>query len=153
MPTDLDALFAFLVAGVLALLLVPMTRWLAVRVGAIDHPIDRSLHTVPTPKLGGLGILGGAVVAGFLFLPNDSESHAILIGAVAIALIGVLDDIFDLPAAVKLLGQTVAVIIPVSAGVTVDEFTFPFFGRLTPGTVDLLTLPGEGWSTSATSAP
>jgi UDP-GlcNAc:undecaprenyl-phosphate GlcNAc-1-phosphate transferase len=45
---------------------------------------------------------------------------------------------------VKLLGQTAAVVIPVSAGVTVDNFTFPFFGRLTPGTVDLLTLPGGG---------
>ena len=71
------------------------------RIGAIDHPNERSLHTVPTPKLGGLGILGGAVVAGFVFLPGDSESHAILIGAVAIALVGVLDDVFDLPAAVE----------------------------------------------------
>ena len=44
----------------------------------------------------------------------------------------------------KLLGQTAAVIIPVSAGVTVDNFTFPFFGRLDAGPVDLLTLPGGG---------
>lgn len=144
MPTDTDALLAFLVAAVLSLLLVPLTRRLAVRVGAIDQPNERSLHTVPTPKLGGLAILAGALAAGLLFLPDDSESHAILIGAVAIALVGVIDDIVDLPAAVKLLGQTAAVIIPVSAGVTVDEFTFPFFGRLTPGTVDLFTLPGGG---------
>src|SRR5215213_2638567 len=144
MPTDTDALFAFLVAAVLALLLVPLTKWLALRVGAIDHPNERSLHVIPTPKLGGLGILGAVVVAGLLFLPSDSESHAILIGALAIALVGVLDDIFDLPAAAKLLGQTAAVVIPVSAGVTVQNFTFPFFGRLTPGTVDLLTLPGGG---------
>ena len=144
MPTDTDALLAFLVAGLLALLLVPATRWLAIRVGAIDHPNERSLHQVPTPKLGGLAILVGALVAGLIWLPNDTESHAILIGAVAIAWVGVLDDVFDLPAPVKLLGQTVAVVIPVSSGVTVDNFTFPFFGRLTPGTVDLLTLPGGG---------
>jgi UDP-GlcNAc:undecaprenyl-phosphate/decaprenyl-phosphate GlcNAc-1-phosphate transferase len=144
MPTDTDALLAFLVAGFLALLLVPLTRWLAVRVGAIDHPNERSLHQVPTPKLGGLGILGGVLVAGLLWLPNDTESHAILIGAVGIAWVGVLDDVFDLPAPVKLLGQTVCVVIPVSVGVTVGDFTFPFFGRLTPGTVDLLTLPGGG---------
>jgi UDP-GlcNAc:undecaprenyl-phosphate/decaprenyl-phosphate GlcNAc-1-phosphate transferase len=144
MPTDTDALLAFLVAGLLALLLVPLTRRLAVRVGAIDHPNERSLHQVPTPKLGGLAILGGALVAGLIWLPSDNESHAILIGAVAIAWVGILDDIFDLPAPVKLLGQTVAVVIPVSTGVTVDNFTFPFFGRLTPGTVDLLTLPGGG---------
>jgi UDP-GlcNAc:undecaprenyl-phosphate GlcNAc-1-phosphate transferase len=144
MPTDTDAYLAFLVAGVLALLLVPLTKRLALRVGAIDYPEERKLHTAPTAKLGGLGILGGVLVAGLIWLPSDTESHSILIGAVAIAWVGVLDDVFDLNPAVKLLGQTVAVVIPVSVGVTVDNFTFPFFGRLTPGTVDLLTLPGGG---------
>jgi UDP-GlcNAc:undecaprenyl-phosphate/decaprenyl-phosphate GlcNAc-1-phosphate transferase len=144
MPTDTDALLAFLVAALLALLLVPATRWLALRVGAIDYPIERSLHQVPTPKLGGLAILAGALVAGLIWLPDDTESHAILIGAIAVVWVGVLDDVYDLPAPMKLLGQTVAVVIPVSVGVTVDNFTFPFFGRLTPGTVDLLTLPGGG---------
>jgi UDP-GlcNAc:undecaprenyl-phosphate/decaprenyl-phosphate GlcNAc-1-phosphate transferase len=144
MPTNLDALFAFLVAGILALLLVPPTKRLAMRIGAIDYPNDRSLHEVPAPRLGGLAILGGVLVAGLLWLPSDGESHAILIGAVLVALIGFLDDVVELSAAPKLLGQTVAVIVPVAAGVTVSEFTFPFFGRLTPGTVDLLTLPGGG---------
>jgi UDP-GlcNAc:undecaprenyl-phosphate GlcNAc-1-phosphate transferase len=144
MPTNLEALYAFLAAGLLALLLVPLTKRLAVRVGAIDYPNERSLHEVPTPRLGGLGILGGVLVAGLLWMPADGESHAILIGAVVVALVGFLDDAIDLSAAPKLLGQTAAVVIPVAAGVTVDEFTFPFFGRLTPGTVDLLTLPGGG---------
>jgi UDP-GlcNAc:undecaprenyl-phosphate/decaprenyl-phosphate GlcNAc-1-phosphate transferase len=142
MPTNTDALLAFLVAGLLALLLVPLTKRLALRVGAIDYPNERKLHSVPTPKLGGLGILGGVVVAGLIWLPSDTESHSILIGAAAIAWVGVLDDVFDLPASLKLLGQTAAVVIPVSVGVTVDNFTVPFLGRLTPGTVDLVHLAG-----------
>jgi UDP-GlcNAc:undecaprenyl-phosphate/decaprenyl-phosphate GlcNAc-1-phosphate transferase len=141
-PTNQDALFAFLVAFVLALALVPLTKRLAIRVGAIDYPNERKLHTVPTPKLGGLGILVAALVAGFLWLPSDSESHAIIYGAIAIAYLGFLDDVFELPAAPKLLGQIVVVVIPVSAGVTVENFTVPFFGRLTPGTVDLFHLWG-----------
>ena len=144
MPSDLDALLAFLVAGVLALLLTPLTIRLAVRLGAIDQPIERSLHTAPMPKLGGLAILAGVLVAGLIWLPFEAESEAILAGAVAIAAIGVLDDLFDLNPAVKLLGQAAAVIIPVSAGVTVDNFTVPFFGRLAPGEVDLFTLPWDG---------
>jgi UDP-GlcNAc:undecaprenyl-phosphate GlcNAc-1-phosphate transferase len=144
MPTDTDAYLAFLVAGLLALGLVPLTMRLAVRLGAIAQPSERSLHAAPTPQLGGLGILGGVLVAGLIWLPSDTESHAILIGAVGIAYLGFLDDVFDLAAAPKLLGQVVCVVIPVSVGVTVTEFTFPFFGRLTPGTVDLLTLPGGG---------
>src|SRR3954471_23489906 len=142
MPDNQDALFAFLVAALLALALVPLTKRLAVRVGAIDYPNQRSLHTVPTPKLGGLGILIAAVASALLWLPADGESHAIVYGAVAIAYVGFLDDVFDLAAAPKLLGQIVAVVIPVSAGVTVENFTLPFFGRLTPGTVDLFHLWG-----------
>jgi UDP-GlcNAc:undecaprenyl-phosphate/decaprenyl-phosphate GlcNAc-1-phosphate transferase len=142
MPDNQDAFFAFLVAALLALVAVPLTKWLAVRVGAIDYPNERSLHTVPTPKLGGLGILVAAVVAALLWLPPDTESHAIVYGAIAIAWVGFLDDVFELAAAPKLLGQTVAVVIPVSAGVTVENFTIPFFGRLTPGTVDLFHLWG-----------
>ncbi|HSC20948.1 MAG TPA: MraY family glycosyltransferase, partial [Solirubrobacterales bacterium] len=144
MPTNTDAGLAFLVAGLLALLLVPLTKPLAIRLGAIAQPSERSLHAAPTPQLGGLGILAGVLVAGLIWLPSDTESHAILIGAVGITYLGFLDDVFDLPAAPKLLGQVACVVIPVSVGVTVTEFTFPFFGRLTPGTVDLLTLPGGG---------
>src|SRR3954466_15870988 len=144
MPTDTDAYLAFAVAAVLALALVPLTMRLALRLGAIATPGGRSLHAVPTPQLGGLGILGGVLVAGLIWLPSDTESHAILYGAIGITYLGFLDDVFDLPAAPKLLGQVACVVIPVSVGVTVDNFTFPFFGRLTPGTVDLLTLPGGG---------
>lgn len=141
-PNSLDALFAFLLAGIIALLLVPSTKRLAVWLGAIDVPNERSLHSAPMPKLGGLAILAGVLVSGLIWLPWDDETRAILIGAVLVSLVGVLDDVFDLGPVPKLLGQAVAVVIPVSAGVTVDDFTFPFFGRLSPGTVDLLSLPG-----------
>ena len=62
-PSALDALFAFAVALALSWLLVPLTERLARRVGAIDQPRERSLHRIPTPKLGGLAILAGTVVA------------------------------------------------------------------------------------------
>lgn len=144
MPSSVDALFGFLVAGVVALALVPFTDRLARRIGAIDLPNERSLHRLPTPKLGGLAILAGVLVAGLIWLPWDAESRAILAGAVMIAAVGVLDDIFELNPALKLLGQTAAVVIPVSVGVSVESFTFPFLGRLDPGSVELLGLPGGG---------
>jgi UDP-GlcNAc:undecaprenyl-phosphate GlcNAc-1-phosphate transferase len=143
-PTTSDAVLAFFLAGAITVLLVPLTERLAIRLGAIDHPRERSLHAVPTPKLGGLAILAGALSAGLIWLPDDSQSRAILYGAVVITLVGVLDDVFDLPAAPKLLGQAAAVSIPVAAGVTVDNFTFPFLGRVAPEAVVLLHLPGNG---------
>jgi len=144
MPSSLDALLAFLLAGLLALLLVPLTDRLARRVGAIDHPGERSLHEAPTPRLGGLAILVAVFVSGLIWLPWDAETRAILAGAGIVAVVGFLDDVYELNAAAKLCGQAVAVIVPVSAGVTVASFTFPFLGALDPGSVDLVNLPWGG---------
>jgi UDP-GlcNAc:undecaprenyl-phosphate/decaprenyl-phosphate GlcNAc-1-phosphate transferase len=143
-PDAVEALFAFLMAGIATLALTPLTIRLAERVGAIDLPNPRSLHELPTPKLGGLAILAGTLVAASIWLPWSNETRAILAGAVAISVVGVLDDVFELGAAPKLLGQTVAVVIPVSVGVTVESFTFPFLGALDPASVDLIGLPGDG---------
>jgi UDP-GlcNAc:undecaprenyl-phosphate/decaprenyl-phosphate GlcNAc-1-phosphate transferase len=143
-PDAIEALFAFLVAGLVTLALVPLTVRLAGRVGAIDLPKPRSLHEKPTMKLGGLAILAGALTAALIWLPWSNETRAILAGAVAIAALGFLDDVFELSAAPKLLGQIVAVVIPVSVGVTVESFTFPFLGALDPASVDLIGLPGGG---------
>ena len=144
MPSSVEALLAFLLAGFLALLLVPLTDRLARRVGAIDRPNERSLHGRPTPRLGGLAILAGVVVAAIVFLPWDAETRAILAGAALIALVGFLDDVHELAAGPKLAGQVIAVIVPVAAGVTVESFTFPFLGRVDPGSVELFALPGDG---------
>jgi UDP-GlcNAc:undecaprenyl-phosphate GlcNAc-1-phosphate transferase len=129
-PDATDGLFAFLVAVSIAWLLVPLTERAARRLNAIDQPRERSLHVAPTPKLGGLAILCGVLVAGVLFLPWAPLTRAILGGAALIAAVGVLDDVFDLPASVKLLGQIVAAMIPVFNGVWVSDFTLPFVGGI-----------------------
>ncbi|HET8592447.1 MAG TPA: MraY family glycosyltransferase, partial [Solirubrobacterales bacterium] len=123
-----DAVLAFLVAGAIAWLLVPLAERLAVRVGAIDYPGERSLHDSPKPRLSGIAILAGIEVAGWLWLSGDGQTRAILVGAGAIAAVGIADDILELPAAPKLAGQIGASLIPVLAGVRVESFTFPFIG-------------------------
>lgn len=128
MPSTADAALAFLVAAAIAWLLVPYAERLAFRVGAIDMPKARGLHDRPMPRLSGLAILAGVEVAGWIWLPGDGESRSILIGAVAIAAVGVVDDIRGLPALPKLLGQIAAATIPVLAGVRVDDITLPFLG-------------------------
>ncbi len=127
-PTTTDAVLAFIAAAAVAWLLVPYAEKLAFRVGAIDQPKERGLHDRPMPRLSGLAILAGVELAGWIWLPGDSESHAILLGAVAIAAVGVADDIYGLPALPKLLGQVAASLIPVLAGVRVESLTLPFLG-------------------------
>src|SRR3712207_4720635 len=115
-PEPIFALYAFLTAALIAWLLVPVAERIAYKIGAIDIPNERSLHTEPTPKLGGLAILVGLLVSAVLFMPMGDETRGILIGAATIALVGVLDDVFTLGAAPKLLGQVVAASIAVFNG-------------------------------------
>lgn len=143
-PEAVDAAFAFLVAAAGAWLLVPLAERLARRIGAIDLPNERSLHTAPTPKLSGLAILIAILVGGYLFLPWAPITRAILGGAIAIAVVGVVDDLWDLPAAAKLLGQGLAAAIPVFNGVQVANFTLPFVGRVELNSVDLFHAPLAG---------
>ena len=144
MPETIEAPFAFATAAAIAWLLVPLAEAIAWRIGAIDLPRERSIHLIPTPKLSGIAILIGVCASGAIFLPWDDGTRAILGGAAAIALVGVLDDIFDLNPAVKLLGQAAAAIIPVATGVTIDVVTLPFVGGVNPGTTELFDLPLTG---------
>jgi UDP-GlcNAc:undecaprenyl-phosphate GlcNAc-1-phosphate transferase len=141
MPDTLDALFAFIFAGATVWTLVPATESLARRIGAMDVPNERSLHEVPTPKLGGIAVLVAVLIGGSIFLPWDQETRSILAGAIVITAVGVIDDIVDLGAGLKLIGQTVAAVIPVASGVVVENFTLPFLGRIDPGSVQLFNPP------------
>jgi UDP-GlcNAc:undecaprenyl-phosphate GlcNAc-1-phosphate transferase len=143
-PETISAVFAFAIAVVLAWLLVPVAERIAWRIGAVAHPNERSLHTTPTPKLGGLAILVGVEVAGVLLLPETGQTYAILAGAAVIAAVGILDDVFDLPAWAKLIGQIIGSAIPVFNGVRIAAFTLPFVGGVNPASVDLFTLPIVG---------
>ena len=125
---ELDALWAFLVAALIAFAVTPPTARLARRIGVLHQPRDRDLHDRPVPGLGGLAILAAAVVAALLFLPAGRETRGIVGGAIAIALIGAVDDARPdgLHPFVKLVGQFAAAAIPVFSEVRVENMTLPF---------------------------
>jgi UDP-GlcNAc:undecaprenyl-phosphate GlcNAc-1-phosphate transferase len=132
--SEADAVYAFLCAFAVAAVLTPLTARLARRVGAVDQPTDRGLGAGSTPLLGGLAVLGGVLVASAVFLnfggATEDRFKGILAGAVVIALVGALDDRFDLPPGVKLVGQIGAATIPVVSGVEVTNITLPFIGAV-----------------------
>jgi UDP-GlcNAc:undecaprenyl-phosphate GlcNAc-1-phosphate transferase len=124
------ALIAFVLALALTAAVTPLVARLARRVGALDPVQERGLASEPTPLLGGLAILAGVMVAGVLLLPATTEMRGILTAALLITVVGLLDDLIDLPPQLKLLGQVAAGLICVLSGVLVDDFTFPFVGRV-----------------------
>src|SRR4051812_27025788 len=123
---ETKALLAALVAFAVAAVLTPPAARFARRVGAVDEVKERGLAREATPLLGGLAIYGGALIAGLAFLPDNDRTQAILAAASLITLVGALDDVYDLPPFVKLLGQVAAATILVATGVSVDTFTLPF---------------------------
>jgi UDP-GlcNAc:undecaprenyl-phosphate GlcNAc-1-phosphate transferase len=127
------ALIAFAIALAVTAAVTPLVARVARRVGALDPVQERGLASEPTPLLGGLAILAGVLFAGALLLPATTEMRGILGAALLITVVGLLDDLYDISPQLKLLGQVVAGLICVLAGVRVDDFTFPFVGRVDLG--------------------
>jgi UDP-GlcNAc:undecaprenyl-phosphate GlcNAc-1-phosphate transferase len=132
---ELDALWAFLVAALIAFAVTPPVARLARRMGVLHQPRDRDLHDRPVPGLGGLAILAAVVVAALIFLPAGRETRGIVAGAIAIALIGAVDDARPggLHPLVKLAGQFAAAAIPVWSEVRVENMTLPFIDPIDLG--------------------
>jgi UDP-GlcNAc:undecaprenyl-phosphate GlcNAc-1-phosphate transferase len=119
--SGLDALpalaVAFLVAVVIAMLLVPLAIRVAGPLGLVDHPDDdRRIHTSPVPRSGGVAVLvafvvvslGAVALGGLSWVPDPIVSRDLLTllgGSVVALLIGAADDRWDLRARWQLLGQ------------------------------------------------
>lgn len=80
-------------------------RWL------VDHPNERSSHVTPTPRGGGIAVVLG-VLAALVFVVEVPWPAVAGIGL--FALMGLIDDVLDVPALVRLAGQ---VILGISCGV------------------------------------
>jgi UDP-GlcNAc:undecaprenyl-phosphate GlcNAc-1-phosphate transferase len=110
---------------IISLLLTPLVKKLAIKIGATDQPNERKVHTRIMPRLGGLAIFIGFLIGCYLFVPNDLQIWPIIAGGVVIALIGILDDVYGLSAKIKFVGQIFAAAIPVLGGVQIDFFAVP----------------------------
>ena len=117
-----------LVAAVVTFLVTGAVRNLMIRSGRIAEIRARDVHTQPTPRLGGVAMFSGFLIAMALatqlpalnrgFMPVTPEMTAVLWSAFAIVLVGVLDDLFELSAVVKLVGQVVAACLMSLLGLT-----------------------------------
>src|SRR2546423_11914317 len=120
-PDSLDALIrdgtvvrGFISAVAIVLLLTPVVERLAHRIGALDEPTDRPrVHQRPVPRIGGLAILAGICIPAAFSVAGDGPYTGILLGTLAIAAVGLVDDIWGLSPLAKIVAVVAIALIPV----------------------------------------
>jgi len=102
----------------LAFLFVPVVRTLALWRGILDQPDPRKVHAVATPLLGGAAVWAAFALTVLYNFNFSRELKGVAVGATIVVLVGLLDDVFNLPAPVKLAGQVVGAMAALGYGVT-----------------------------------
>ncbi len=116
----------FAIPFIIALVLTPLVRLFAIKVKAVDQPAERKVHTKPMPLLGGIAIFIAVIIALRIFTDlTEAPLLWIFLGSIVIILLGFVDDIRPLSVKVKLLFQTIAAIIVVAGGITIDFINIP----------------------------
>ncbi|PWG59365.1 MraY family glycosyltransferase [Bifidobacterium catulorum] len=126
-------LFIAAIAGGATFLLTPIVRHVAIEFGAVGRVRARDVHKIPTPRMGGVGMMLGFVVAMCFAsrLPltrglfhNSLQPWIITIGAVLVCLLGVCDDRWDLDWMLKLAGQLIISVFVAWGGLQVVSLPF-----------------------------
>lgn len=105
-----DVILGFITSFSLTYLVIPSI----IRVASIKHlydvPGDRRVHEEPVPRLGGIAIFAGVVLSITLWTPFNvfADLQYILCALVIIFLLGIRDDIYDVSAIYKMVGQLMA---------------------------------------------
>jgi len=123
------AILPGLVALIVSFLATPLVIKLAWKLGIIDDPTKNKhikvIHTYPVPRGGGLALFVAILVASLIFLPIDKHLKGILGGAAVLALMGILDDKYNLNPYLRLAGGFLAAGIPIAAGIGIAFLSNP----------------------------
>lgn len=131
----------FLTALTVVLLATPLASRIAWHFGAVDYPSRRRVNTEPTPRMGGIAVMLGILVA---FLTRNVLSHALGWGSIVVTspkliinyygvaasiigmfLVGVIDDIRNLTPLNKFFWQIVAASVAAASGLVIGSVVNP----------------------------
>lgn len=114
------------VAFIVSFIATPVVKSFATAVGAIDIPDEkRHIHHHPIPRMGGLAIFIGFLLAVLCFANITTQVRGILLGAILIVVVGAIDDVLNLNAWLKFAIQIIAAVIAVLSGVIINVVSNP----------------------------
>lgn len=143
---------AIVIAMGLALLVTPVVKKYAFKLGALDRPDQRKVHKQVMPRLGGLAIYLSFVAAVLLTLELTPQVCGLLVGGTLIIILGFMDDTRGLSPRMKLAGQIAAAAAVIPFGLEVEFLTNPFSNEM-PIALGYLSIPVTVlWVVSVTNA-
>lgn len=131
-------LMAVLCSATIAVLLTPLVKRLASKAGVVRAPRVRDVHSRPIPLWGGLAMVAAFYLTvlvlrpfvgehfGVTTRPGEHPILGILLGAGLVALIGLLDDKYELSAVKQTLGLLGGGLIAALFGASIKGLTNPF---------------------------
>lgn len=120
-------LIVVLLAGALSFLFTPVSKLLANKYGAIDHPDGyRKMHKQDTPRLGGLAIIFSFSILAFFasFAITKEVNHNFIIiclCSLLVCVVGAIDDIITLPAWIKVIFELIIATIATLWGGAIEN--------------------------------
>lgn len=129
---------AALVSGIITILTVPVVKQLATKYGVVREPRERDIHNKPTPLWGGLAMFVGFIVTMLLMRlwTGDNLTVAvgkgahpilgILLGTTLVAIVGLIDDRYDIPPKAQTAALLGAGLIAALFGARIEGITNPF---------------------------
>lgn len=129
--------YIFITPLFLCTILVPYVSRLCVRIGGIDTPDDRKIHSLAIPRLGGIAIFSSLLFTVIFFCEINQQLKGFLAGAIVIFLTGLADDLSNLTPRQKFAGEFLAAGLAVfMGGISVQDLGNPFgFGIIELGPV------------------
>lgn len=137
----LNYLIAFASAFIIAVILTPRVKRLALKYKIVDKPGEpRKIHEKPIALLGGLAIFTTIVIAiiawwlgsDFLFMGHILPKHLIgvLVGAAFLLIGGIIDDKYNLKPRQQIIWPILAALSIIASGIGINEITNPFGGTI-----------------------
>jgi len=113
-------LYLVMLACAVAFFAAPLVRGIAIRWRVLDMPAARKVHEVATPLLGGAAVYCGFAVTVLTSFDFSLQLKGVAVGATLVVAIGILDDLTDLPASLKLVGHIGAAGAAIAYGVVLN---------------------------------
>lgn len=122
--------FTLVICFIASVIITPLVKKAAVKLGAVDLPNKRKVHTKVMPRLGGLAIYISFLIGIIVLQPKSELTWPIVIGSLIIVATGVLDDLLQITPKAKLTGQIAAALVVVLGGVQLQYINLPLGGTI-----------------------